>query len=533
MSKRLKITYGLGILLFVFLFSKLWSVWNESSELTAVKNENIRMTEKITESETKQKQAIIQKRISEQLEEIALQQKLVTEKQKKIALDQRSIAEEKKKEAVLQKQLADKAKLRAVDAFKDAEQQREIAIEEKNIAKRAEQKASRLRLLALARSLAARSINQSNSGNDTLAAMLATTAWDFTSNNNGDHYQSELFQALKLSAKEKQQLRLHKGHIRDVLVLEDSESKIELISISEMGEVAVWKRKNGALVSNTLLSDQGFDFRKLAASPDKKYVSVSDSEGNIHVFKLSNSTYQFVSKQADHQIDQMCFLTNNLLVFVSESNIIGMKLSDEGSSVRSIYGHTQNIGQLEINTVNNKLYFSDYSGKIFSFNPEDSEDAAIEIDLQGQIISCFSWTSGQKLVAGTKSGKIYLQKSSRNDWDELVGHLSQVNDLVVVDDLIYSISYDKTVRLWKRKGNAHESIIIEKLNDWGYALDVTHDQKLVSAGGDKIIRVTTVKPKELALLVKNKVDREFTEEEWNTYVDQSINQESLKEREAL
>jgi hypothetical protein len=45
--------------------------------------------------------------------------------------------------------------------------------------------------------------------------------------------------------------------------------------------------------------------------------------------------------------------------------------------------------------------------------------------------------------------------------------------------------------------------------------------------------VTTVKPKELALLVKNKVDREFTEEEWNTYVDQSINQESLKEREAL
>ena len=54
-------------------------------------------------------------------------------------------------------------------------------------------------------------------------------------------------------------------------------------------------------------------------------------------------------------------------------------------------------------------------------------------------------------------------------------------------------------------------------------------QKVVSAGADRLLRVTTIDPKRLAEFVSQRVPRDFTQEEWDAYVDPSVEYQSLKQ----
>lgn len=527
-SKKTYIYLGLFALL---LISVGFMYVRDTQILEDVKSENQRMSLKITESEQKQKDAIIQKRISEQLEEIAQQQKVITENQKTIALEQRSIAEQKQFEAIVQKQVADKAKTRAENAFQDAEQQRKIAVLQKDAAEKAEKNANRLRMLSLGQSLSARSINLNNTGNDSLASMLALSAWQFISDNNGDLYQSELFQALKASSKESNTLKAHQGFIRDLSIMPGSGMQgMNMVSVDQNGEIIFWTGPLSDLMPTSIWKNQDYDLRNTCFNLDGSQLAVSDAKGNIIVLDQPYKDSKFyITKQSDTRIRAMVYISGNKLAFTEDANILGMDTHSQGSSVQQIYGHSQDITALLFSTEQNTFFFSDDKGATYSLKNQAGASAELIFKIEGEISSlCLDGTN--QLAVGTNSGRIYVYDARTRATTELIGHVSQVNDLAFSNDLLISLGYDKTVRLWNLKSGSAESIVIEEQNDWAYCLNVLPEtEKVISAGADKQLRITTINPRELADLVAAQVKRDFTQEEWNTYVDPTIELKSFKE----
>ncbi len=524
--------YRLLSLVLVLLLVVAYLYLKDSSSLKEVRFENIRMSQKIEESALKQKDAIVQKRISEQLEEIAQQQKLITENQKTIALEQRAIAEQKQDEAIYQKQIADRAKTRAVDALKDAEKQRKNAIRQKDAAEAAEKNANRLRMLALGQSLSARSINQKNTGNDTLATMLALAAWRFTRENKGDLYQSELFQALKMSSAEENSLRAHKGFIRDIAVMPGaSGQQLKLASVSQSGEIILWGGPVSDLQPFVVLDDAEYDFRKILFNPAGTAFIATDIAGNALMVEAPfQNSGQYKIKLSDTKVKALAFINNNSLVFSVGSNLVGLDIRDRGSSVSQVYGHAAEIEQLIFDHKSGKLFFSDNQGKVFSFTPGSGSEARLHCQLGSEDISSVSIGDKGRIAIGTTSGKIYVYHGNESGLKELVGHLSQVNDLVFDKDLLMSVSYDRTVRLWNLNKPSLESITIEEHDDWGYSIDVIPGaEKIISAGADRLLRITTIDPEKLAELVSKRVTRDFSREEWEAYVGSSVEYQSLKQ----
>lgn len=522
-----------GILLIGIVGVGIYFYQRDTSALKDVKNENVRMSQKIDEAESKQKDAIIQKRISEQLEEIAQQQKLITESQKTIALEQRVIAEQKQNEAVIQKQVADRAKTRAVSALEDAEKQKKIAVEQKNAAEAAEKNTNRLRMLALGQSLSARSINQNNAGNDTLASMLALAAWQFTEENQGDLYQSELFQALKIASKEENVLRAHKGFIRDLALMpSSSENDLKLSSVSESGEIILWTGNSSSLQPKILFKNDSYDLRKVCFNKEASMLAASDLTGNVILLKEPFNSSQAQSfKLSDYKIDALAFINTNTLVFNEETNIIGTNVTTGGSSVQQIYGHTDMVTNIWFDAPSNLLYFSDDKGQFCSVKPNSGDEAKVILNLKDHSISCFVVDENGKIAVGTNSGKIYVKNSEDNNLTELIGHISEVNDLAFEGEELISIGYDKTVRLWNLASSSTESVIIEQHKDWGYCINnIAGSGKIVSAGADKFLRITTIDPQRLAKLVQKNVNRDFTQDEWNTYVDPTVKFKSFNQK---
>ncbi len=538
-----KLHWLLGIAFIIIL--GLMYLRNQKA-LDKVRSENTEMSTRIKQSVLLQKDAIIQKHISEQLEEIAQQQKFITEDQKTIALEQRAIAEQKRQEAleqraiaeqkqqeaIFQRQVADQAKTRAVDAFNDAERQRAIAIEQKNAAEAAEKNANRLRMLALGESLSARSINQKNTGNDTLASLFAIAAWHFTNDNKGDLYQTELFQALKMSSGEDNSFRAHKGPVRDLALMPQSTSgNLNLISVSQNGEIILWKGDASILKPSFLVNDHKYDLKCAAFNPNGSILAASYALGNVIILHAPfKNTEHFTTKLSDYKIDNLVFINDNTLVFNEKNNIIGVDVIDKGSMAQQIYSHSDNIENIWFDLNSGNLYFSDVKGRVCSISPRSSEQAQVFLQIPGKEISSLVIGEGGKLAVGTTSGNIYVK---RNDDDllELVGHVSQVNDIQFINDLLISISYDRTVRLWNLKTTSYESVVIEELDGWGYCLSaIPGTEKVISAGADKLIRITTLSHEKLAELVRKRLLRDFTKEEWNMYVDPTIEFRSFNQK---
>ncbi len=526
---KVKGVHGLLSAIAVLLAIMAYLYFKDNRTLKEVQLENTRMAQKIEESALKQRDAIVQKRISKQLEEIAQQQKLITESQKTIALEQRGIAEQKQNEAIQQKQIADQAKTLAINALDDAEKQRKIAVNQKEAAEAAEKNATRLRMLALGQSLSARSINQKNTGNDSLATMLALTAWRFTLKNGGDLYQSELFRALKMSSAEETALSDHKGYIRDVAIKPGTGENSLLASVSQSGEVFLWEGDMSNLKSRMIMDVAENDFRHVLFSPSGSTLLAVTAGGDGVLFKspFSASKYQKLSL-SDTQVAALAFVDENTVALPEGSNIIGIDLRTGGSSITQLYNHSSDIQQLLFNAQSGKLFFSDVTGSVFSIAPNGSTKATRHCQFRTNDISCLSIDNEGRIAAGTTSGKIWV--SDKGNIKELIGHLSQVNGLVSDKDLLLSVSYDRTVRLWNLNKPSLESIIIEEHGAWGYCIGIVPGaQKVVSAGADRLLRVTTIDPKRLAEFVSQRVPRDFTQEEWAAYVDPSVEYQSLKQ----
>jgi len=492
----------------------------------------------IKEAAEQRKEAIIQGKISEQQQQIAEQQMIMTEQQRQFAVEQQNIAQSERKEAINQRTLAEEAKTEALSAKDEAESQRkeavlqqQIANEQRLLAEKSEKNALRLRLLAIAHSLAIQSYSMQGTVEGDLPALLAYESYFLNKENGGSFTDPDIFRALSAAAYDGFTLRSHQDEVRDVTM--NWQGNL-LASCGMDGTVNLWNLDDENPEPEKLITidETNPGFRCICFSKDGKHLFAGDIAGNVLMWDISLKNPEPKLLKGDPAI------INDILYNPKEEKLITCN-SDGKLRIWDMEFHPptwmeirdpQNtaISALCFNPEGKILLWTNFLGNIYMLNTENITSKPTLIISEGIKVNTMSIDpEGEILATGNKDGMIRL-------WDfnepgipksELIGHLSGVNELAFFPsgNALASCSYDGTIRIWNTEFPEEHSIIIEDHDSWLYSVVVTSDgEKIISAGADGTIRVRTIMPELLARRICQSVSRNLTEEEWVRYIGPDI-----------
>ena len=121
---------------------------------------------------------------------------------------------------------------------------------------------------------------------------------------------------------------------------------------------------------------------------------------------------------------------------------------------------------------------------------------------------------------GYENGRIIIGNLEKGTMEELVGHLSRITCLQLVNKRLFTSSYDGTVRLWNLdKDNKVGSFVVAEQKNWIYVFRIENDRNLLITGNGKgELCISSISPEVMAETIREKLSRNFTEEEWNYYI---------------
>lgn len=516
----------------------------ESSEKKALEKELLAIQESKLAAEEKKK-AVIQKRISEQQQQIAEQQKIITEEQKVYAIEQQKIAEINARIAEQQRKLAEEAKIQAIRARDEADLQREealvqkgiaekqkkIADEERDKAEKSGKNAYRLRMLAIARTIAIQSVKLFSSKKGDLPALLAMQAYEFNKKYGGYINDPDIYEALSLVAATKIIYRDHKDAVRDVVI---SNKGRLMASCSEDGIVKLWSliEPQKKVQQNLNISGIGFQaFRCLAFSAGDSYIAAGTFSGEIVVWNISQKDSDpILLKGHSSIINSLSFSKNgNILVSgSSDGTIREWNLDDLNGGGKIIYNSQSKIYEVLFNPDGFGLAVGMENGKIYYFRNYQNPVNPVEYSMENKPVMALAFNSdGNILAAGNSHGglKLWLMGKPGSLPIEFIGHLSWISKIIFIpkSKSFASASFDGTIRIWDYESNQQQPIVIRDHDGWIYGLTVTPGgEYLVSSGSDKTIRYFETVSSQIAQRVCKSVSRNMTKTEWNEYVGSDI-----------
>jgi WD40 repeat protein/ABC-type dipeptide/oligopeptide/nickel transport system ATPase component len=503
----------------------------ESKEKEAIEQSKIALMQSKNAEEQK-KNALIQKKISEQQQQIAEQQKLLTEEQKQyaiqqqvIAQNQRGIAERQKRKAVESEKVAIEERERAVVLQKEAEKQEEIARIQEKQARIAEGKAKRLRLLALARSLAIQSEEMPKNEIGKLPSLLALQAYTFNKKNGGPENQTDIYTALLKSAKGESILREHKEMVRKAIVLNNK----DYISCGDDGKVYYWK-KTGDSYSHSLIKT-GFDrrvsIRALAVTQKNDYLAVGSEDGTVIIIKNPGTTNdQLLKINPERSIIKGLGFTNenNLLACYASGKVLSIPLNGEPEIIQN---SSKPITSFYLNTSLNAFATGTSDGfvNIHSLNKTFGSFELGPYD--NSAVTAIVFKDLKELFVGNESGKLsHTYQGSGNSYQTTIlsGHSSAITGIDYNSDkkVLVTSSYDGTIRI-NYISTEGQFIVLNNHDSWVMDVKLSKDAaEMISCSNDKTVRVTVINSDLLAKKICNSTDKYLNQTEWTKYIGSDI-----------
>lgn len=488
--------------------------------------------------EEQRSEAILQKKISEQQQQIAEQQEIITEQQRQNAVRQQMIAQEQTVVAIEQRKEAVASRQQALEAKEEAQKQRQEAVSQKNIAdeerlraEESERNAQRLRLLAIARSLAIQAAQLAGTIKDDLPGLLALEAYRINLSNDGQPDDPNIYNALSAIAGEQVILRGHEDGVR--AIVRDDQGDI-LYSCGDDNKLLVWKRSGTGHIMQqlTVPNQMRGTLRCLGLTPGTPRLVAGTTAGEVIVWDLSSpqhpplilTGHQSVINALAMHPDGEHFVSagadGKLLTWKADGEQFIKKNSDSVSGKISCAAFTRNGVMLAYGTGGGLV-------RTVKWNPGPGEITTL-IPAGNSIFSMAFSPDDKSLVLGLSNGSLLMLNPfdpSEKPTEILGRHISAVTALTFSHsgNQLASSSYDRTIKLSGFPPRESRPISIENHDLWIYSLLFSADDKqLISGSADKTIRIVPTENEILAEKIRKGLKRNMTPGEWEKMVGSDI-----------
>lgn len=501
----------------------------EASKKEAMVKEQLALQEKVKTDEQR-KEAILQRKISEQQQQIAEQQELISEKQRQYAVSQQQIAQVKTIEAVTQRKQADVARQKAVEAKDEAQNQRKEAVSQKQIAERERQKAEeserearRLRMLAVANSLAIQAQQLAETASDEVPALIALAAYQLNTQNKGSLDNPDIYSALSMIAKDPQVLRGHLDAVRDIAM---SASENQLFSCSDDKQVLAWNLNQPA-EKPLAISTDGKTVRSLAVLGNS-LLAGGTTDGMIQLWSLTG-----FKKLSQYQAHTSCVQSllagpagDAFFSVSSDGKLIKHTMSGNSAIPELLYQHGSGLTKLAANNDLSIIFAGTSAGDLLAFRnlPGTWQPFAI-FSCEKPIASiAFSQENGQ-LAVGLQDGSIQLLRLENTAFlpaPVLKGmHISTVSALAFINQgqKLLSGSFDWTIKIAANPYREETPIAVKNHELWVYDLLYRESTgQIISCSADKTIRIFSRSTDSIANRLTSSITRNLTPTEWSNLV---------------
>ena len=467
----------------------------------------------LREANEAQKSAIITRRVSSQLEEIAYQQKAISDAQKLEAENQKLIAEQMRDHAELEREKAIVAQQAALEAYEEMDAQKRIAEQRRAEAEVAQMRADSLARLALARSLAVQAATQYEVGNKPLAALLSYAAWKFTAENQGDPYLPALYKALSLSSELSRQWRIHWGAIRSLLAY-TQEGHSYFLTTSQYGEIYRWKLADNQLTERkTLFADARYDIRAMRVDTLQRRLFAMAYGGQLLMLTAEDKVE--IQELPVSQPVGMEYWQGQLAIAQKNGQIC--VVAPDTWKTNSLYQHPCAITALTLRK--GQLVIGDAEGGVYQIDSRGN--AQLLWKEVAQPITALSAQSGsERLAIGYKHGLVVALQADLRKAKELSGHVSPVTCLAFRGSHLYSSSFDGHIYRWPLHDDpTTAAALVYEGEVWLHTFVISQDEQDLIIGDEKgnLSRVV-VDPQRMADQIYQRLERNFTPEEWNLYI---------------
>ena len=449
--------------------------------------------ERISELETEidalrkhEKQSEVDRRVSQQMEEIAYGQQV--------------LSEERSKEAIRQSEIAQEMTLRS-------ESERKKAIEAQGIAEESAQEARNAYQMA------------EHQRDKELGNMLAYASYLYTKNYGGDLYTPAVFQALIQSAGGRRNWNVHNGSISRIGI---SAKNNQLLTVSSYGEIFVHQFQDGQLRTTRLMNDQNYCFRDVFAAKDGKEYAVSHT-GHLVVFNGKTVNQILYLENIDRPFSIQNVNDSKQLLIIGENSIALLDIAtDKIIGTRRLDFRVMSVGRRDY-----KPLLFDNRGRMHLFNGLD-DITNEKVPVSGQV-TAFASSKNEHLTAyGMADGTIWLIDKNGKSF-KLVGHLSQVTKMKLNGKRLYSSSYDGKLLFWVTDDPQIKPITLFQSSSWltDFTFSSTKDYIWTGEHNGTMTEYLISLPK-IAQRLRQNVKRNFTKEEWNYYVGKGIPYREVK-----
>lgn len=480
---------------------------------------------KVSELELQEKRSAVVRSVSRQMEEIAYQQKEISDEQREEAIQQKRTAEEMRQRSEVERQNALIAQQKAViseqhaqDARLVAESERQMAEHQRIQAEFSKRVADTLSYVALGRSLGSLSLVQSRLGNTDLADLLAYASYLYVNRYNADVYNPTIFQSLMTASQSKRMWARHRGLLMGLYNV--SKDNDRLVTVSTYGEIMLHEKQGDGLQSKMLLSNNEYDFRDVFVDEDETVYAVSRSG---HLAIIEKGTPRVIAVQ---NLDNPMAITNlddNSLLLMGDH---GLAVYDKQRrmivATRELDFHLTATSRYN----NHPILFDDRGRQHIVMNI--NELTTSEVPVKGRVTSFASSKASKTQVFGMSDGTIYLLDETTQKLTKLEGHISRISKLKLNNQRLLSSSYDGTLVFWNTASAKIEPTTMLTDDSWimNFNFDNSKQYAWVGDQNGNLTEALLSVPMMVDLL-KKKLKRNFTQEEWDYYIGKNVPYETF------
>jgi len=498
-----------------------------------------------------QNEAIEQKRIAEKQKSIAEEKQQEADKQALIAQQQSAVAFSERQKAIQASQFAEQQRIIALTQKANAEQSQkesdinaQEATKQKVLADAERRKAERLRMIALARSLAAKSTQVEDKNTK---GLIALQAWKFNQEFTGYPYQADIYAGLY--------------HAREALVGNDfNVTKVHSSSVKAMvykepylysagSDGLIFKSGIGFYkISKSVFAEPGKLINALALSKDGNYLAAGTNEGPIYIYDITTGQK---TKELDGHAGGVWAIAfaGQKLVSAGKGNQV-LLWDIQASTKIQVANFNTMVNSIGINESEDAIIAGLSNGMIVLLPLTENAKAEVVYEKAGVSVTDLIVGPSQFLMAvGLDNGSIDLTLLPKNDLFKV--KREQVNNNVAIGNLMYSenatisistqkaaitnlafspngrflfsTAMDGKVLIWDVDEQNEQPILLENHDAWVMSSVVINDGKtLITGDSNGNVRVFPLEAETFHADFCTLLKGNLTEDQWKLYIGDDI-----------